>query len=46
MEKYYKNLLNSEGTKKTVKSEKTKARPDKNGQKLDAADERDERKKS
>jgi len=41
MEKYYKQLLNSDGYKKSIKGDKQKARIEKEKQKADAADERD-----
>lgn len=45
MEKYYKQLLNSDGYKKSIKGDKQKVRVDKEKQKAEAAEDRDERKK-
>ena len=45
MEKYYKQLLNSDAYKKGIKGDKQKARVTNQKQKVEAVDDRDERKK-
>ena len=46
MEKYYNNLLKSDGYKKALKGDKQKGRTEKEKIKVEAADDRDERKKA